>query len=366
MGKKYKVGIIGYAHSHIYGNAMSFHNLGDRIQWIAAADVKPLVEPLDNGEGTRYGIMNDLNKKLGITNIYDDYIKMLDENSFDIILVCAENAFHARVCQEILARGIHVVMEKPLVTSMQEASSLARVLKGNKAELILNWPTTWSPYVRKAYELCESGEIGKLFKFTFRNGDSEGPLSYGQKLEDHQKGAEWWYQKEAGGGAFLDYCCYGACLSRWFFGENAIAAYGMGANFNSPYGNVEDYATITVRYPKGVAILEGSWTTRNTGIPNGPILYGLEGTIVVDNDEVRVYKTRHKLEPDAVYSNEKLPEGRATLGEEVLYHLDTGEPLHPTLEFNFNFNAMQVLDAGMRSAASHKLELTQDNVWTIG
>ena len=57
-------------------------------------------------------------------------------------------------------------------------------------------------------------------------------------------------------GALLDYCCYGACLSRWFFGEKSVAAYGMTANFNSPYGNVEDYATITVRFPQGVAILE--------------------------------------------------------------------------------------------------------------
>jgi len=366
MRKKYRLGIVGYAHFHIIDNAISFHNLGDRIEWVAAADVKPLVEPLNDGPGTRYGTVRDLNEKLGITNVYDDYIKMLDENDFDIILVCAENAFHASVCREILRRGIHVVMEKPLTTNMQEALSIARVLKETDAELILNWPSTWSASIRKAYELYKAGEIGRLFKFTYRNSDSEGPLSYGQKLTDEEKGAEWWYQREAGGGALLDYCCYGACLSRWFFGEKSVAAYGMTANFNSPYGNVEDYATITVRFPQGVAILEGSWTTRNTGIPNGPILYGLEGTMVVDRNEVRVYKTRQEAEPDAVYTPDPLPAGRTTLGEEVLHHFDTGEPLHPTLEFWHNFEAMQILDAGIRSAESHKLELCRDQIWTIG
>lgn len=366
MGKKYRLGIVGYAHSHIMGNALPFAELGDRVQWVAAADVKPLVEPMDDGPGTRYGIMKEINERLGITRVYDDYIAMLDENEFDILLVCAENAFHGRVCAEILKRGIHVVMEKPLATSMQEVHQMVRAMRLSGAELILNWPTTWSPSVRKAYELVQQGEIGKLFKVTFRNGDSEGPLSYGQKLTDEQKGAEWWYQSAAGGGSLLDYCCYGACLSRWFFGEKAQSAYGLKANFNSPYGDAEDYATITARFPSGVAILEGSWTTRSSGVPSGPILYGFEGTIVSDGDEVRVYKTRHKSEPDAVYVPEPLPVGRATLGEEVIHHFDTGEALHPTLTFTHNYDAMQILDAGIRSAESGQMEMTRDDIWTIG
>ena len=366
MEKKYRLGIVGYAHSHISENAYAFNKLGDRVEWIAAADVKPLVEPLDDGSGTRYGIMNEVNKKLGITNIYDDYIKMLNENTFDIILVCAENAFHGRVCAEILRRGIHVVMEKPLAASMQDVNLMVRAMQEGGAELILNWPSTWSPSVRKAYDVLNSGEIGTLFKMTFRNSDSEGPLSYGQVLTDVQKGAEWWYQTKAGGGALLDYCCYGACLSRWFFGEKALSAYGLKANFNSPYGDAEDYATITVRFPKGVAILEGSWTTRNSGIPSGPILYGFEGTIVAHNNEVRVYKTRHTDKPDAVYPADPLPKGRSTLGEEVISHFDTGSPLHPTLTFAHNYDAMQILDAGIRSADSGASEMTRDNIWTIG
>ena len=366
MAKQYRLGIVGYAHSHITSNTLPFHALGDRVTWVAGADVKPLVEPQDDGPGTRYGIMRDINAKLGIPRVYDDYMQMLDEQAFDIIHVCAENAFHGRVCAEILRRGIHVVMEKPLATSMQEVHQMVRAMQESGAELILNWPTTWWSGVRKAHEMVQSGEIGRLFKLTYRNSDSEGPLSYGQILTDAQKGAEWWYQLAAGGGSLLDYCCYGACLSRWFFGERALAAYGMKANFNSPFGDAEDYATITAKFPQGVAILEGSWTTRSTGVPAGPILYGLEGTIVVDRDEVRVYKTRHSTTPDAVYTPDPLPAGRTTLGEEVLHHFDTGEALHPTLTFALNYDAMQILDAGIRSAQSGKMEATQDERWTIG
>ena len=58
-----------------------------------------------------------------------------------------------------------------------------------------------------------------------------------------------------------------------------------------------------------------------------------------------------------------LPEGRATLAEEFIHHLETGDPLHPTLEMMQNLEAMAILDAGIRSAASGKMELVNDAKW---
>lgn len=366
MDRPYRLGIVGYAHSHIMSNAKDFFQLGNQVSFVGAADIPPLVEPLNDCEGTRYGIMRRLNQELGIERIYDDYKKMLDEQNPDIVLVCAENAFHGRVCEEILRRGIHVVMEKPMAATMQDAMRIARASKEGNAAMVINWPTTWHPAVRLAQRLCAEGRIGKLFKFTYRNADSQGPLSYGQQMTDFERGREWWYQSVTGGGALLDYCCYGAGLSCWFFDEKPVAAFGMKANFNSPYGDAEDYATITARFPQGVAILEGSWTTVSSGIPSGPIIYGLEGTMVVDGNEVRIYKTRHSKDPDAIHTPDPLPAGRRTLGEEVLHHLRSGEPLHPTLSLPNNLLAMSILDAGIRSSQSGKMELAMDASSTIG
>lgn len=367
MGKNYKVGVIGYAHSHILYHIESFLKQGDRIEWVASADNNPLVRPVNDTAGTRYGIMNDVLRRVPFQKTYDDYHKMLDENEFDIILMCADNAMHGEVAEAILRKGIHVVLEKPLAASMQEAMRMARAAEEGHAEIVTNWPTTWSLAIRYAHELIGKGEIGKLFKVTFRNADSLGPLSYGQQMTDVEKGYEWWYQAKAGGGALLDYCCYGACLSRWFFGDMAVSAYGMKGKFDSYFGDAEDYATITARYRSGVAILEGSWTTVNTGIPNGPIFYGTKGTMVVEKDgSLACYKTRHKSEPDVVYDLPPLPEGCEDIAGEMLNHLETGEPLHPTLSLPVNLDAMALLDAGIRSAESGKMELLSDKTWCVG
>jgi hypothetical protein len=61
-----------------------------------------------------------------------------------------------------------------------------------------------------------------------------------------------------------------------------------------------------------------------------------------------------------------LPEGRATLGQEVMHHLATGEALHETLEVGFNLEAQAILDAGQRSAKSGRLELVNDMDWCVG
>ncbi|MCL4508148.1 MAG: hypothetical protein M1296_01325, partial [Chloroflexi bacterium] len=97
-----------------------------------------------------------------------------------------------------------------------------------------------------------------------------------------EKGATWWYQAGTGGGALLDYCCYGACLSRWFIGVPALDACGLRVNLNSPYGDADDNAIISVRFPNAIALLEATWTTQDHGIPTGPIVYGETGTLVVE------------------------------------------------------------------------------------
>ncbi len=55
-----------------------------------------------------------------------------------------------------------------------------------------------------------------------------------------------------------------------------------------------------------------------------------------------------------------------TLAEEFVHHLETGEPLHPTLQLEHNLETMAILDAGIRSAVSGGIELVDNAVWRIG
>lgn len=354
--KKYRAGVIGFAHMHVNSLVKDFVSLGDKVEWIAFSDLKPLTPSISDKPSTRTSNIRNVMEMTGMTAQYEDYKKLLDECSLDIAIVCCENAFHGKVVSDILSRGIHVIVEKPMATSMEDALSMAEAAKQSGAVLAVNWPSTWFPGVRLAHKLTSEGAVGKVFKFAYRNSDSMGPFSYGENLTEQEMAAEWWYDTKSGGGAFWDYCCYGSCLASWFIGTSVRSVYGLRANFNSPFGTAEDYGTITARFDDAVALIEGSWTTVNRGTPSGPIVFGLKGTLVTDGNEVRIYDKRHATRPSAVYQAEPLPEDRDNIAKEFISHLEKGTPLHPTLDIDINLKAMMILDAGYRSSISNQLE----------
>ncbi len=380
MTKTYRLGAIGFAHMHINTLLDEFARLPN-VEWVACADTVPAVPSLCDKPSSRKANLKRAHEVIGIPQVFDDYRTMLERERLDIVVFCPENARHGEVAEAIAAHGAHMVTEKPMAASLAEALRMARAARANGVTLMINWPTTWSPAVRAMKTLIDQGAVGDVWELKWRNGASMGPLAYTtgeDAFSDAEKGAEWWHQSATGGGALLDYCCYGACLSRWLLGQPAVAAIALKANLASPYGDAEDNAVIAVRFPSALAILEGTWTTWHIGVPGGPIVYGTRGTLVASQRQfpgreqptpvVEVYTTRgHGLgEPDQIVQGDPLPAGRATLAEELIHHLETGDPLHPTLDMGRNLEIMAILDAGIRSAASGQVELVNDAVWCIG
>lgn len=375
MAKAYRVGVIGFAHMHVNELMRRFGEVS-AFKWVAAADTAPDVPESSGATFTRGWNRRYAQETIGIPTIYEDYREMLVRETFDLVIVCSENAKHAEVTEAVASRGANVLVEKPMAADLSQALRMARAVRNAGVTLAINWPTTWSPAIRKAKELLESGAIGRPHLLKYRGGHT-GPLgsgaqhqgvsSGGETLTDADRGRTWWHRAGTGGGALLDYCCYGACLSRWYFGEPAQAALGMAANLGSPYAAVEDNAVVTVRFPAAMAVLEGSWTTVDQAVPTGPIIYGEKGTLVVERrDEDQVIRiARGRSAPAEVITCEPLPEGRRTIAQEYAHHLATGEPLHPTLELQLNLEAMAILDAGARSAGSGKLELVGNAHWCV-
>jgi predicted dehydrogenase len=354
----YRLGVIGFAHMHVNSLIDDFNGLPN-VEWAACADTVPAEPSRSDAGGTRTSCLRRAQQVTGIPRTYDDYREMLARERFDIVIACPENARHGEVTEAIAAAGAHVVTEKPMAARFEEALRMARACERHGVTLMVNWPTTWSAGMRRAKELVEAGEIGELFQFKWRAG-SQGPL---KNLSESDRGAEWWHHRADGGGALLDYCCYGACLSRWFLGEPAVAVTGMTANLRSPYGDADDNAVLIARFPQAMAILEATWSTVDHGIPTGPILYGTTGTLVVER-QPRIIRERGA--EGTRYEPEPLPEARNNLAKELIHHLETGEPLHPTLQAGFNLDAQAILDAGIRSAATGQVELAPTRAWPAG
>ena len=293
----------------------------------------------------------------------------------DLVVCCSENARHAEVVEACARAGVGVCVEKPMAANLRQALAMVRAARSAGTLLLVNWPMTWNPAARAAKELLDRGAVGRVLMITTRIGHT-GPLGAGARhagvseeaapLSPEELGAVWWHREAEGGGATLDFCGYGAMIARWFLGRPAQAALGMRANLNSPWGDADDNGVLVVRFPSALARFEASWTTADHGVGGGPVVYGAEGTLVLEEGEGRVSLTLCRGGRREACPLPPLPPGRHDLAHEVVHHLETGEPLHPTLDLPVNLDAMAILDAGLRSADSGKLEPVDDAVWCVG
>ncbi|MBC7237433.1 MAG: Gfo/Idh/MocA family oxidoreductase [Chloroflexi bacterium] len=375
MLRKYRLGIIGFGHMHI-NNVAQLYAAHPQVEWVGCADTVPIRPELRVARYTREWNRQNLVSKLGIPAVYEDYRRFLDEAKPDIVIVTCENAQHPDVVEACAAASAHVCVEKPMACSLSDALRMARACHMAGTTMIVNWPATWSPALRQAKALIDQGVIGRVLEVRYRAGHN-GPLGAGvghagvneaaAPMTGPEKGATWWHQKAAGGGATLDFCSYGAMFSRWVIGEPATAAIGLRANLNSHYGDADDNGILVVRFPSAMALLEGTWIVRDHGVPTGPIVYGSEGTLVIERQgEEQVVRVSRGGDEGTIYTPEPLPDGRTNVAEELIHHLDTGAPPHPTLTTENNLEYMAILDAGLRACESGTLELVDNETWRIG
>jgi len=361
----YRAGIIGFAHMHINNVAALFSD-HPRVEWAGCADTTPATPELSNARYTRAWNKEHALTELGVPKEYDSIADLLEQGKPDIVIVCSENLYHPDIVEACAAAGVHTCVEKPMAMSLAHGLRMVRAAEAGGTTLAVNWPIAWSPLMYKLKAVLDEGVVGRVLQVKYRAGHT-GPLGpgaahaggggQGNALTGEERAASWWHQTAEGGGALIDFCCYGAMLSRWLVGEQALDAVAVKANLDSHWGEADDNAVMITRFPSAIGLFEGTWTTRHHGVPTGPIVYGTEGTLLADSrDGERLIRLERGGGETEWIEPEPLPEGRANVAAELVHRLDTGDPLNPLLDVQLNLEALAILDAGVRAAASGNAE----------
>ena len=154
-------------------------------------------------------------------------------------------------------------------------------------------------------------------------------------------------------------------LDHWFTGRRAQAVMAMRINADTLSGNAEDNAAMLVRFEDCYAVNEATWTTHDHMFRN-PIIYGTEGALICDYKTGQVEISRRNQPAHQEIPTDPAEEALRDIACAYVHHRETGEPLHKTLQPEFNLDCLAILDAGLRSAASGKLEMVQNPFWNIG
>jgi predicted dehydrogenase len=331
------VAIVGLVHGHVHGFLGQYQHRPE-IQIVA------VVEPdskLRAAAATRYGFQT--------AQMFADLDDMISKVHPQAVLVYTDTFDHRRVVEICARHGVHVMMEKPLAVSLDDALAMQKAAQAGKIHVLVNYETSWYASNHAAYELVHDGSLGEVHKVVVHDGH-KGPKEIGVEPEF----LTWLTDpKLNGGGALFDFGCYGADLMTWLMdGQRPLTVTAVTQQIKPDiYPRVDDEATIVLTYPKAQAIIQASW--------NWPIerkdmeVYGQTGqAITVKRDALRVQRAGENQEqqiaakPIPAPYDDELTYLRAVIlegaKEDALSSLDT------------NMTVTEILDAARRSAAEGK------------
>lgn len=270
-----KIAVVGLTHSHVHW-ILGREDRGD-------IEIVGIVEPneaLARRFTARHGISMDL--------VYSDMESLFQEVSPEAVTAFGSIYEHLEVVQACAPRGIHVMVEKPLAVSMEHALEMQALAKKHGIHLLTNYETTWyasNHEVKK--QVLNDSPIGPLRRVVINDGH-EGPMEIGV----NQEFLDWLTDPvQNGGGAVIDFGCYGANLMTWLMnGEKPISVTAELKQIKPDiYPEVDDEATILLDYPETQGVIQASW--------NWPFsrkdmeVYGKTGYYIAKNNTQLISRT---------------------------------------------------------------------------
>jgi predicted dehydrogenase len=210
---------------------------------------------------------------------YEGWEEVIALPNVDAVSICTPNALHAPVTIAALRAGKHVLCEKPMSTSHEEARMMIAAAKEAGKFLMIGHNQRLAPLHVKAKQILQSGVIGKVINFrtSFSHGGPEGWSIEG-------KGGWFFDRKMAFVGAMGDLGVHKADLIRWLLGEEVVEVSAFVEHLEKPYGDVDDCAVCLLRMQSGaVGTLTATWT-HHPGEDNATIIYGEKGVLRIGTD----------------------------------------------------------------------------------
>jgi len=285
--RRLRFAILSFAHVHAWSYARVLRSL-EEAELVAIYD--------DDPERLRRAA-----ELYGVRDAYTDYRQLLRRDDVDAVVIASENAKHAELAVAAAEAGKHMIVEKPLATTLEDAERMIRAAERAGVKLQQAFVMRYHDATVEVKRMLEAGAVGRVLAITTTN---------------HGKFPGLWFDdpKLAGGGAVMDHTVHTADLMRWYTGDEVEEVYAVIGRNIRPHLRSEDCALISLRFRGGVlGSIDCSWS-RHEGWPIwGDVflaVYGTEGFIAVDafrpcinlvTDEGRRF-TWHYFGPDADFN----------------------------------------------------------------
>ena len=298
-----KVGIIGLGHLHPRSYMPLFESVpSTQVVAVAESDAS-LREPFCREFDVRgYATVDEL---------------LAGEGKLDIAAVFLPHADCPDAAAKCAARGVHLMVEKPMAASSDGAGRIVESARSGGVQLTTGYLWRLHPVAREFKKLVDSGVIGEPV-------GADGRCAAGRLHRYIEGNSAWMLEKaRSGGGPMYNLGVHWIDLFRWMLGDEVVEVSGRNVKINSEY-DIEDNSFAHLRFSRGtIAALDISYTVPDA-FPNGRDLYlslrGTEGviawapayegekdTLVICSDNPQLHgsprvRREYELEPVTGYS----------------------------------------------------------------
>lgn len=177
-------GMAGRAHANAYRQATTLYGLDlPPVELVAIADVNlPAAE--------------DAARRYGFERAVADWREIAEADDISAVSIVVGNELHREIAESLIAQGKHVLCEKPLAASLEDAAAMARAEAGTDLVTAVGYSYRRSPAINAVRELVRSSQLGDVSHF-----DGRYLCDYGS---DPDIPISWRYQGAPGTGILAD------------------------------------------------------------------------------------------------------------------------------------------------------------------
>jgi predicted dehydrogenase len=340
--RKTKLAIVGLDHDHVWGLLKDLTE-EPSAELVAIADGHP--ELVDRAK----------TKVSANVKFYSDFVKMLDEMKPDGVIVTTENDRHLEILRECAKRHINYSTEKPMATTAADAREMERLANQAGIKVMVNYWNVWVAPTHELYHRVKDNQVGPVEKIIVQYGH-QGPKEIGVS----KYFGDWLYDPvKNGGGAIMDFGCYGAEWAVWLKGRPSRVSAVTQKLKVAQHNPVDDDATVILDYPDGQAIIEASW---DWPYSMGQVeVFGPKGSLLATRNDLFFRSPTDNvakvgLEGERVALD---PPPRVT-SNPISYFVDcirNNKPIEDPLSMKLNVQVIEILDAARESARTGKQQV---------
>ncbi|HEX7019805.1 MAG TPA: Gfo/Idh/MocA family oxidoreductase [Gemmatimonadaceae bacterium] len=207
-----------------------------------------------------------------VPRAYADHAELLADANVDAIWITTPNYLHAQMTIDAAAAGKHVICEKPLCVTLEEADAMIDACKRAGVLLLYAEELFFAPKYVKAKQMADEGAFGRVHL-----------VKQGEKHSGPH--ADWfWDVDKSGGGALMDLGCHGIAFCWWFLGKPRVkSVYAqLSTQVHAARTKGDDEAITIIEFENGaVGMVENSWN-RPGGMDDSIEVFGAKGQTYAD------------------------------------------------------------------------------------